>query len=172
MSKLLFCTATDHTRAEKILTQLRDNRIDPQHISAVFPEHPDLKKLVLERHSKAPEGAATGGGTGGVVGGILGWLVGIGSLAIPGVGPFIAAGPILAALSGGAIGAAVGGAIGGLVGLGITEVEAKDYEAKLKEGNILISVQVDTADQEKTVREIFSKNEGENIRQSKELAAA
>src|SRR6202012_6063808 len=93
-----------------------------------------------EKHTKAPEGAATGAGTGGVLGGALGWLVGIGALAIPGVGPFIAAGPIMAALGGAAIGGAVGGIAGALIGLGTPEYEAKRYEGKIKSGNVLISV--------------------------------
>src|SRR5258705_11040171 len=108
-----------------------------------------------ENATKAPEGAAAGAGTGVVLGGALGWLAGIGALAIPGVGPLIAAGPIMAALSGAAVGGAVGGITGALVGMGIPEYEAKRYEGKIKGGNILISVHSDNRDETKKAKEIF-----------------
>src|SRR5213082_1412494 len=108
-------------------------------ISVLLPENVCTKDFAHEKNTKAPEGATTGAGTGGVLGGVFGWLVGAGALAIPGLGPFIAAGPLMAGLSGAAIGAGAGGLIGALVGLGIPEYEAKRYESKLKEGNILIS---------------------------------
>src|SRR4029077_19156443 len=113
-------------------------------ISVLFPDKATTRDFAHEKHTKAPEGATIGAGTGGVVGGALGWLVGIGSLAIPGVGPFIAAGPIMAALGGAAVGATVGGLAGTLVGLGIPEYVAKQYEGKLREGNILISVHAES----------------------------
>ena len=116
-----------------------------------------------EKHTKAPEGAVTGAVTGGVVGGALGWIAGIGALAIPGVGPFIAAGPIIAALSGAAIGAAGGGIAGGLIGLGIPELEAKRYEGKIKEGNILISVHTDNSAEISRAKDIFTKAGAEDI---------
>ena len=106
-----------------------------------------------------PEGATVGASTGGVVGGTIGLLAGIGALAIPGLGPFIAAGPIMAALSGGAIGAGVGGLTGALVGLGIPEYEAKRYEGKVKEGGILISVHSESNDETNRAKDIF-KEEG------------
>jgi hypothetical protein len=106
-----------------------------------------------------PEGATVGASTGGVVGGTIGLLAGIGALAIPGLGPFIAAGPIMAALSGGAIGAGVGGLTGALVGLGIPEYEAKRYEGKVKEGGILISVHSESNDETNRAKNIF-KEEG------------
>ena len=106
----------------------------------LFPDKSGTRDFAHEQHTKAPEGAAAGAGTGGVLGGVFGWLVGIGSLAIPGVGPLIAAGPIMAALAGAGVGAAVGGLSGALIGLGIPEYEAKQYEGKIKQGNILISV--------------------------------
>jgi hypothetical protein len=102
-----------------------------------------------------PEGASIGASTGGAVGGTIGLLAGIGALAIPGLGPFIAAGPIMAALSGGAIGAGVGGLTGALVGLGIPEYEAKRYEGKVKEGGILISVHSENSDETNRAKDIF-----------------
>src|SRR4029434_10905322 len=110
-----------------------------------------------EKNTKAPEGAATGAGTGGVVGGALGLLAGIGALVIPGVGPLIAAGPIMAALSGAAVGATVGGIAGALIGLGSPEYEAKRYEGKIREGNILISVHAESSDQVKLAKDIFKR---------------
>src|SRR6059058_5656534 len=97
-------------------------------ISALFPENEGTKDFAAEKHTKAPEGAAAGAGTGAVIGGGLGWLTGLGALAIPGLGPFIAAGPIMAALAGVGVGAAAGGIVGALVGMGIPEYEAKRYE--------------------------------------------
>jgi len=156
--------------AETIVSQLRTAGFSHNQISLLFAEN-DKNKLHMEKHTKAPEGASTGAGTGGVIGGILGWLVGIGSLAIPGVGPFIAAGPIMAALSGAAIGAATGGLIGSLVGMGIPEIEAKKYENKLKEGYVLISVHSDNAEQQKRAKEIFQQHGGEDISEIEDVAA-
>ena len=115
------------------------------------------------RKYKGPRGAITGAGTGGVLGGALGWVVGIGALAIPGVGPFIAAGPIMAALGGAAIGATAGGIAGGLIGMGIPELEAKRYEGKVKAGNILISVHTDDSDEIDRAKEIFETAGAEDI---------
>jgi hypothetical protein len=137
-------------------------------ISVLFPDKRGTRDFAHEQHTKAPEGAATGAGTGGVLGGALGWLAGIGALAIPGVGPFIAAGPIMAALSGAALGAAVGGIAGALVGMGIPEYEAKRYEGKIKAGNILISVHSDNSQEKKRAKEIFEEFEAEDISTSGE----
>ena len=165
MEKVLSCTVTNTAQSETILAQLQAEGIQNKNISVLFPEREDTKKWVQEKHTKAPEGAATGASTGGIIGGVLGWLVGIGSLAIPGVGPFIAAGPIMAALSGTAIGAAVGGLTGTLVGLGIPEYEAKIYESKIKEGRILISVHTQALEQDKNDRilQIFKKSDASDI---------
>jgi len=122
----------------------------------------------VTRSTRRPEGAATGAGTGGIVGGALGWLAGIGTLAIPGVGPFIAAGPILAALSGAAVGATVGGLTGGLIGAGIPEYEVKRYEGKLASGNILISTHCATREEAKRARDIFERAGAEDISDSDE----
>ncbi|NLE86123.1 MAG: DUF3341 domain-containing protein [Myxococcales bacterium] len=138
--------------AEQAVTQLKEAGVSPEEISALFPDKRGAHDFALEHHTKAPEGALAGVGVGGVLGGTLGALAGIGALAIPGVGPLIAAGPILATLSGAAAGATVGGVAGALVGLGMPEFEAKQYEGKLKEGNILLSVHVDDRDTERLAK--------------------
>src|ERR671936_1311483 len=147
MAQAVFCLAKTEAQAITIVDQLKAAGFSPSDISVLLPDKTGTKDFAHEQHTKAPEGAATGAGTGGVLGGALGWLIGIGALAIPGLGPFIAAGPIMAALSGAAAGAALGGITGALVGLGIPEYEAKRYEGKIKEGNILISVHTENSDE-------------------------
>jgi len=154
--KSVFCIATSREQADRIVDQLKSANFSNNDISALFPDKGTTKDFAHEMNTKAPEGVVTGAGTGGVVGGALGWIAGIGALAIPGVGPFIAAGPIIAALSGAAIGAAAGGLAGGLIGLGIPELEAKRYEGKVKEGNILLSVHTDTSEEITRARKIFT----------------
>lgn len=155
--KSVFCIATSRLQAEQIVEQLKNANFSSNDISALFADKGTSRDFAHEKNTKAPEGAVTGAVTGGVVVGALGWIAGIGALAIPGVGPFIAAGPIMAALSGAAIGAAVGGIAGGLIGLGIPELEAKRYEGKIKEGNILISVHTDNSDEISRAKDIFTK---------------
>ncbi|MEO6546262.1 MAG: DUF3341 domain-containing protein, partial [Nitrospiraceae bacterium] len=123
-----------------------------------------------EKNTNAPEGAATGAGAGGVMGGAIGWLAGIGALAIPGIGPFVAAGPIMAMLGGAALGATVGGITGALVGMGIPEYEAKRYEGKLKEGKILISVHSENSTETDRAEAIFKKEGAQDIATSGEAA--
>lgn len=130
--------------AEEAVNQLQRAGVASDDISALFPDKRGTHDFAIEHHTKAPEGALTGVGVGGVLGGALGALAGVGALAIPGIGPLIAAGPILATLSGAAAGATVGGVAGALVGLGVPEFEARQYEGKLKEGNILLSVHVES----------------------------
>ena len=125
-----------------------------------------------EQHTKVPEGAAIGGSAGGVTGGVLGLLAGIGALAISGVGPFIAAGPIMAALSGAAVGAALGGIAGALDGLGMPEYEAKQYEAKVKDGNILISVHTDDSDEADRVEDIMEAADAEDVSTTSEAGVS
>jgi hypothetical protein len=158
-NKSVFCIATSRVQAEQIVEQLKNANFSNNDISALFADKGTTHEFAHEKHTKAPEGVATGAGTGGVIGGALGWIAGIGALAIPGVGPFVAAGPIMAALSGAAIGAAVGGVAGGLIGLGIPELEAKRYEGQIKKGNILISVHTDNSGEISRAKDIF-KNAG------------
>jgi hypothetical protein len=153
--KSVICLTTTRVQAETIVDRLKDSGFSTNDISVLLPDKEGSRDFAHEKNTKAPEGAATGAGAGGVVGGTLGLLAGIGLLAVPGVGPFLAAGPIMAALSGAAVGAAVGGVTGGLIGLGIPEYEAKRYEGKIKAGNILISVHTDSSDEIKRAKEIF-----------------
>src|SRR5690349_13285938 len=136
MGTSVFCIASE-AQAQDIVNRLKAANFSNNDISVLFPDRSGTKDFAHEHQTKAPEGAATGAGTGAVLGGTLGWLAGIGALAIPGLGPFVAAGPIAAALSGAAMGGAVGGVAGALVGLGIPEYEAKRYEGKVREGAIL-----------------------------------
>lgn len=162
-SKSVFCIATSRTQADQIVDQLKAAEFSSNDISALFADTHTSHDFAHEKHAKAPEGATTGAGTGGVIGGALGWIAGIGALAIPGFGPFIAAGPIMAALSGAAIGAAVGGITGGLIGLGIPEFEARRYEGKLKDGNILISVHTESSGEITRAEEIFTRIGAQDI---------
>lgn len=169
--KSVFCIASTREQADRIVDQLKSANFSYNDISVLFPDKSSTKDFAHEKNTKAPEGAITGAGTGGVVGGALGWIVGIGALAIPGVGPFIAAGPIMAALSGAAIGAAAGGITGGLIGLGIPELEAKRYEGKVKEGNILLSVHAENSEEINRAKEIFAQAGAEDICTTGEAAA-
>jgi len=132
-------------------------------ISALLPDNLGTKEIGTQKATKAPEGAATGAGSGAVLGGALGLLAGIGAIAIPGVGPFIAAGPIMAALAGIGVGGAVGGVTGALIGLGIPEYEAKRYEGRIQKGGILLSVHCDTSDEIKRAKEIMKNTGAEDI---------
>lgn len=132
-------------------------------ISVMFPENVGTKDFAHEKGTKAPEGATTGAGTGAVIGGAVGWLAGIGTLAIPGVGPFIAAGPIMAALAGAGVGGAVGGLTGALVGMGIPEYEAKRYEGRVNKGGILLSVHSDDSDWTKKAKAVLERTGAEDI---------
>ena len=161
--KSVFCIAQSREQADQIVDRLKESNFSNEDISALFADKESSRDFAHVKNTKAPEGAVTGAGTGGVVGGALGWAAGIGALAIPGVGPFLAAGPILAALSGAAIGATVGGIAGGLIGLGIPELEAKQYEGKIKAGNILISVHTEDSDEIKQAKEIFKQCGAEDI---------
>jgi hypothetical protein len=140
-------------------------------ISVLFPENTGTKDFAHEKGTKAPEGATTGAGTGVVLGGALGWLAGIGSLAIPGLGPFIAAGPIMAALAGAGVGGVVGGLTGALVGMGIPEYEAKRYEGRVKEGGILLSVHSDNSDWTKRAKKILEETGAQDISSTGEASA-
>lgn len=163
MAKAVFCIAKSEAQAATIVDQLKAAGFSNNDISVLFPDKSGTKDFAHEQHTKAPEGAAAGAGTGGILGGALGWLVGIGALAIPGMGPFIAAGPIMAALGGAAAGAAVGGLSGALIGMGIPEYEAKRYEGKLKEGNVLISVHTEDSTERSRAKDIFTRAGADDI---------
>ena len=158
MSQAVIGIVPTNEEAEVIVDCLRAEGFSNQSISALLPAGGTTEELGLEKQNKAPEGAATGGTTGIVLGGALGWLIGVGAIAIPGAGPFIAAGPIMAMLGGAGIGGAVGGIGGTLVGLGIPEIEAKKYESMVHEGNILLAVDVTSGEDAKRVEQIFKDN--------------
>jgi uncharacterized membrane protein len=170
MSKSVFCIATTQGQAEKIVRTLQSNGFADSEISVLLPDTAGTHDMGHVKASKAPEGTVAGATTGGVAGGVLGLLAGIGALAIPGLGPFIAAGPIMAALSGAAVGATAGGVVGGLIGMGIPEIEAKRYEEKLKKGNYLISVHVDDSEREARAKRIFKDADAEDITTASEAA--
>ena len=141
----VFGIFNDRAEAEAATARLKSAGFKSSEISVLFPDKEGTRDFAHEKNTKAPEGAATGAGTGAVLGGTLGWLVGIGALAIPGVGPFIAAGPIMAALAGAGLGGTMGGITGALVGMGIPEFEAKRYEGMVKNGGILMSIHSEDA---------------------------
>jgi len=161
--KSVFCIAKSQSHAERIIESLQASGFPASEISVLLPDTHGQHDIGVVKSTKAPEGAATGATTGGVAGGVIGLLAGIGALAIPGVGPFIAAGPIMAALSGAAVGATTGGLVGGLVGLGIPEFEAKRYENKLRSGNYLIAVHAHDGDETDRAKEIFKNNGADDI---------
>lgn len=140
-------------------------------ISVLFPEGSGSKDFAHEKNTKAPEGATTGAGTGAVLGGTLGWLAGIGALAIPGLGPFIAAGPIMAALAGAGVGGTVGGLTGALIGMGIPEYEAKRYEGRVKDGGILLSVHSDSSEWTKRAKEILERTGAQDVSSTGEASS-
>jgi hypothetical protein len=155
MKKAVIGMADSQAQAERIVTALHEAGFAGNNISVLLPDKKGTQDFAHEQNTKAPEGAVAGVGTGGVLGGTFGLLVGLGSLAIPGLGPLIAAGPLLAALSGAAAGAAVGGLAGALVGMGIPELEAKAYEGKIKGGNILIAVHTESAEERSKAETVF-----------------
>ncbi len=155
MATAVFCIAATNKQAEEIVDQLRTSGFQSDDISVLFPDRLGSHDFAHINNTKTPEGIATGVGAGVAVGGALGWLAGIGAIAIPGIGPMIAAGPILAALSGAAIGGTLGGVGGALIGMGIPEYEAKRYEGKIKDGNILISVHTENSEEAEVAKRVF-----------------
>lgn len=151
------------SQAEQAVDRLMAAGFSNNDISVLLPDTSSTKEFSHEKNTKAPEGTATGVAAGGAVGGTLGLLAGIGALAIPGVGPLIAAGPIMGALAGLGVGGAVGGLIGALVGMGIPEYEAKRYEGRIKEGGILLSVHCDTSDEVSRAKDIMKQTGAEDI---------
>ncbi|KLD64883.1 hypothetical protein [Dyella japonica] len=163
MQTSVYCMARTSEQAEVILLELKQAGFTNNDISALLPDRRGTKDFAHEHNTKAPEGATAGGIAGMGVGAALGWLAGVGALAIPGAGPFIAAGPIMAALSGAAVGTATGGVVGSLVGLGMPEFEAKRYDAKIREGNILISVHTESGKQKDVAKDVFKRNNADDI---------
>lgn len=155
MKKAVIGFVATQPQAETIVTQLRADGISPTDISVLMPDKRNAHEFTHDKATKAPEGAVAGTSAGGLVGGVLGLLAGIGALAIPGLGPLIAAGPIVAALSGIGAGGVVGGVVGALVGSGIPEYEAKFYESRLRDGNILLAVHTENADIRHRVLHVF-----------------
>jgi hypothetical protein len=168
MKRSALCLVDTETQADAIVSKLRSAGFSDNDISVLFPDKGSTRDFAHKKETKMPEGATVGASTGGVVGGTIGLLAGIGALAIPGLGPFIAAGPIMAALSGGAIGAVGGGLTGALIGLGIPEYEAKRYEGKVKEGGILISVHSESNDETNRAKDIFKEEGAHDISSSGE----
>jgi hypothetical protein len=148
---------------ESGVTALKNAGFRNTDISVLFADNEGTKDFAVEKQTKAPEGAAAGAGTGAVVGGTLGWLAGIGALAIPGLGPFIAAGPIVAAFAGAGVGGAIGGLTGALVGMGIPEYEAKRYEGRIKNGGILLSVHSDSSEWTDKAKKILESTGADDI---------
>lgn len=155
---------------EAAVDQFKIAGFNIEDVSVLFSSPTGTKQFAHENSTKVPEGAATGGLSGATVGGVLGWLAGIGSLAIPGAGPFIAAGPIMATLAGAGVGAVVGGLTGALVGLGIPEYEAKRYESRINEGGILLSVHADDSAWSSKAHEILKRTGAEDISEKNEVS--
>ena len=163
MKDSVYCIAKTVDQAESIVLNLKQQGFTNDAISALLPDKRGSKDFAHEHNTKAPEGATAGGIAGMGVGAALGWLAGVGALAIPGIGPFVAAGPIMAALSAAAVGTATGGVVGGLVGLGMPEFEAKRFDAKIREGNILISVHTENGKQKDVAKDVFKRNNADDI---------
>ena len=158
-------------QAERTVDDLMAGGFRSDDVSVLLPDNKSSKDFAHEKNTKAPEGTATGVTAGGAIGGTLGLLAGIGMLAIPGVGPFIAAGPIMGALAGLGVGSAVGGLIGALVGMGIPEYEAKRYEGRIKEGGILLSVHCDTSEEINRAKDVLKHTGAQDISSTGEATA-
>ena len=163
MSKAVLCIATTQNQARNITDSLKSAGFDHDDISVLLADKAETSEFAHEHDTRAPEGAAVGASAGGLLGGALGWLVGVGTLAIPGVGTFLAAGPMLTALGGLTVGAAAGGLGGALAGVGIPAEDTKRYESRLSAGNILLSVHTDDSDEVARAKAIFEREGAENI---------
>jgi hypothetical protein len=167
----VFGIYTSQIAVEEAVDALRNAGFRNTDISVLFPDNQGTKDFAHEKNTKAPEGATTGAGSGAILGGALGWLAGIGALAIPGLGPFIAAGPIMGALAGAGAGGAVGGLIGALVGMGIPEYEAKRYEGRVRQGGILLSVHADDSDWTKRAKQVLENTGAHDVSSTGEASA-
>ena len=168
----VFGIYTSATQAERAVDTLISAGFASADISVLLPDSKSTKEFAHEKDTKAPEGTAVGATTGGVIGGTIGVLAGVGMLAIPGLGPFIAAGPIMAGLAGLGVGGAVGGLVGALVGMGIPEYEAKRYEGRVKGGGTLLSVHCDTSDQVNRAKDVLKASGAEDIASTSESSSA
>jgi hypothetical protein len=157
-------------RAEEAVDALLGANFSNADVSVLMADNQSSKDFAHEKQTKAPEGTTAGVAAGGTIGGTLGLLAGIGALAIPGVGPFIAAGPIMGALAGLGVGGAVGGLLGALVGMGIPEYEAKRYEGRVKDGGVLLSVHCDTSDEIGRAKDILKRTGADDIASAGEEA--
>ncbi len=166
-----FAIFNSRASVERAVNALKRAGFRHSDISVLFPDRESTREFAHAKATKAPEGATTGTATGAILGGTLGWLVGIGSLAIPGIGPVIAAGPIMAALAGAGVGGAVGGITGALIGIGIPEYEAKRYEGLVKDGGILVSVHCDDDKWVQLAKDIFKVENGEGIASAHEASS-
>jgi hypothetical protein len=161
----------DAHQAEHTVDRLMTSGFSDDAISVLLPDNKSTRDFAHEKGTKAPEGATAGAAAGGVFGSTLGLLAGIGALAIPGLGPFIAAGPIMGALAGLGLGGAVGGLIGALVGMGIPEYEAKRYEGRIKEGGVLLSVHCDTSEEITRAKDVLKHTGAQDISSTGESSA-
>jgi hypothetical protein len=159
-------------QAESAVEQIAAAGFSHNDISVLLPDMQSSKEFAHEKNTKAPEGTTTGAATGGIMGGTLGLLAGIGALAIPGVGPFIAAGPIMGALAGVGVGGAVGGIVGALIGMGMPEYEAKRYEGRVKNGGVLLSVHCASSEEIDRAKELLKRTGAEDISSAGEKAAS
>jgi hypothetical protein len=157
-------------QAERAVDTLVQEHFSNADVSVLLPDNQSSKDFAHEKHTKAPEGTTTGVAAGGTIGGTLGLLAGIGALAIPGLGPFIAAGPIMGALAGVGVGGAVGGLVGALVGMGMPEYEAKRYEGRVKNGGVLLSVHCDTSEEITRAKDVLKRTGAEDISSAGEEA--
>ncbi len=170
-NKSVFGIYLTRNEVESAVSALRDAGFSRSDISVLLPESRGSQELATDKSTKAPEGAAVGVGSGAAVGGALGWLVGVGALAIPGAGPVIAAGPIVATLAGIGVGGALGGFAGVLIGVGIPEYEAKRYEGRILKGGILVAVHCDTSEEVRRAKGIMEITSAEDVAFSGESSA-
>lgn len=170
-NKAVFGIYASQLEAENAVNGLKLAGFRNTDISILFSENVGNKDLALTKNTKAPEGTAAGAGSGAVVGGILGWLAGAGALVIPGLGMFVAAGPIMGLLSGIGVGGMIGGLAGALAGLGTPEYEAKRYEGRIRKGGTLLSVHCDDSVWVKTARTILEQTGAEDVSATSEAKA-
>ena len=167
-----FAIFPSRSEAELAVNQLTAAGFSSQDVSVLMADKSGTRDFATEKNTKAPEGTTTGAGVGGTIGGTIGLLAGIGAIAIPGVGPLIAAGPIMATLAGVGVGGTVGGLIGALVGMGIPEYEAKRYEGRVKDGGILVSVHCDSSEEVSRAKDILKSAGGDDVASSGEKSVS